>query len=255
MADAVIGRVAALLRQSERILFITGAGLSADSGMPVYRGVGGLYNGGGTEDGLPIEVALSGAQFARAPAVTWKYLLQIERACRGVQPNRGHEVIAGLEREKPGTWVLTQNVDGLHLRAGSRQLIEIHGRFSDLYCLHCDYRETVADYAALGDLPACPDCGGGIRPAVVLFGEMLPETALDTLQRELSVGFDLIFSVGTSSLFPYIAAPVYQASQWGMPTVEINPGDSDVSDYCQYRIRSGAAQALGEIWNAYQSLA
>lgn len=253
MAEPDIQEIGALLRSASRVLFITGAGLSADSGMPVYRGVGGLYNDGGTEDGLPIEEALSGPVFARRPAVTWKYLLQIERACRGVEPNRGHRVIAELERDKPQTWVLTQNVDGLHLRAGSRNLIEIHGRFSDLYCLDCDYRETVSDYAHLGGVPACPACRGRLRPAVVLFGELLPEQAVSTLERELARGFDLIFSVGTSSLFPYISAPVFDAQRQGIPTVEINPGQSEISAACRYRLRMGAAEALAAIQDAYRA--
>ncbi len=252
MADPVIAEIADLLHGAARTLFITGAGLSADSGMPVYRGVGGLYNDTNTEDGLPIEVALSGVQFSRDPAVTWKYLFQIERACRDVQPNAGHRVIADLERIRPGTWTLTQNVDGLHLRAGSANLVEIHGRFSDLYCSACGHRETVADYRHLASLPQCPRCNGPLRPAVVLFGEMLPEAALAVLDREMSRGFDLVFSVGTSSLFPYITAPVLEACRLGIPTVEINPGETDVSGLCTYRLRMGAAAALAAIWQAYQ---
>src|SRR5947209_5837685 len=113
-----VGQVVELLRQSRSLLFITGAGLSADSGLPTYRGVGGLYNGRDPEEGLPIEVLLSGDCFAARPELTWKYLLQIERAGRGAKPNRGHEVIAALESRFERVWVLTQNVDGLHRRAG-----------------------------------------------------------------------------------------------------------------------------------------
>ena len=101
--DAQINRVAARLMTCRRLLFITGAGLSADSGLPTYRGVGGLYNRGATEDGMAIEEALSGAMMDRDPALCWKYIMQIESACRGAAPNRGHELIAdelrGLETQ------------------------------------------------------------------------------------------------------------------------------------------------------------
>lgn len=99
--DAAIGKVAEQLKRARRVLFITGAGISADSGLPTYRGVGGLYNEGGTEDGLPIEQALSGEVFATKPGITWKYLLQIEQNCRGAQPNAAHRLIAALEKHIP----------------------------------------------------------------------------------------------------------------------------------------------------------
>src|SRR6476619_1584381 len=92
-----VDRVVELLRQSRSLLFITGAGLSADSGLPTYRGVGGLYDGCDPEEGVPIETLLAGDVLDRRPELTWKYLLQIERACRGAAPNRGHEVIAEME--------------------------------------------------------------------------------------------------------------------------------------------------------------
>ena len=110
MSDAV-QRAAEALRQAERILFITGAGLSADSGLPTYRGLGGLYNGH-TEDGLPIEAALSGPMLELNPGLCWKYLAEIGRACLAGKPNAGHLAIAELQNRKPGCWVLTQNVDG-----------------------------------------------------------------------------------------------------------------------------------------------
>jgi len=117
-----IERIARRLARSRRVLFITGAGISADSGLPTYRGVGGLYNDEATEDGLPIETALSGALFSIRPDVTWKYLAQIAHNCRGAQPNPAHLAIASLERRIPDTVVFTQNVDGLHRKAGSSNL-------------------------------------------------------------------------------------------------------------------------------------
>ena len=116
--DEVIARVAQALAAAERILVITGAGLSADSGLPTYRGLGGLYNGH-TAEGLPIEAALSGPMLQRDPALCWKYLAELGKACLGAQANAGHHAIAELQRRKPGCWLLTQNIDGYHRAAGS----------------------------------------------------------------------------------------------------------------------------------------
>ena len=243
-----LAQVAARLRRAERILFITGAGMSADSGLPTYRGIGGLYDGAVTEEGVRIEEAISGPMFAARPEVTWKYLRQIEESCRGARFNRGHEVIAEIEQAKPRSWVLTQNIDGFHRAAGSRNIIEIHGRFSDLHCVACDYRRTVEDYSTLPPLPECPHCGALVRPGVVLFGEVLPQAAVMALYRELGAGFDMIFSIGTTSQFPYIAQPVLMAQEWGALSVEINPAHTPVSDYVDYRFAAGAAATLDALW-------
>ena len=130
--EDTIERIAQLLAQSRRVLFVTGAGISADSGLPTYRGVAGLYEDKETEDGFPIEVALSGDVFALRPDITWKYLAQIERNCRGAKPNAAHRAIAELEKRLPFVQVFTQNVDGLHRTAGSRNLIEVHGNLAEL---------------------------------------------------------------------------------------------------------------------------
>jgi NAD-dependent deacetylase len=246
-----IGRVVELLRQSKSLLFITGAGLSADSGLPTYRGVGGLYEGRDTEEGLPIEVLLSGHYFRERPALTWKYLLEIEQAGRGAKPNRGHEVIAEVEERFERVWVLTQNVDGLHRRAGSRNVIDIHGDLRRLRCVRCSFDKVVEDYADLAPLPRCPDCNGVVRPDVVLFEEQLPDRQVALYDAETRRGFDLVFSIGTTSVFPYIAAPVLDAYHFKKPTVEINPGETDVTEFVTVKLRLGAAAALDAIWVAY----
>ena len=245
-----IAAVADHLRRAERILFITGAGMSADSGLPTYRGIGGLYEEKFTEDELPVEVVLSGEMLRQRPELTWKYVLELERACRGAGFNRGHEIVARIEEKKPGTWVLTQNVDGFHRDAGSRNVIEIHGRLRDLYCVDCDWGTGVPDFGGLELPPRCPECGGPVRPDVVFFGEMLPDEPVQVLYRELDRGFDLIFSVGTTSVFPYISEPVLAASFQGVPTVEINPGRTEVSQVVDYRLKAGAAEMLERIWEA-----
>ena len=113
----VIDRVVELLRPARRLLFITGAGLSADSGLPTYRGVGGLYAAGRTTPcGLPVEEVLSGYMITTRPEITWQFLLEVERPSRQAVPNRGHEVIAEMESHFAAVWTLTQNVDGLHQR-------------------------------------------------------------------------------------------------------------------------------------------
>lgn len=245
----VVREIAAHLNRARRVLFVTGAGISADSGLPTYRGIGGLYDDAATDDGVPIEVALSGMMLRTRPELCWKHIAQIEAACRGAAPNAAHALIAELERERPETCVLTQNVDGLHGDAGSKNVIEIHGTVRKLLCTGCGTRQSVTSYEGVVIPPYCA-CGALIRPEVVLFGEMLPTGAVNALSRELSRGFDMVFSIGTTSVFPYIAEPVERARRMGLPTVEINPGDTEVSDIVSYRLRAGAAAALTAIANA-----
>jgi len=248
---AIVARVTEELRRARRVLFVTGAGISADSGLPTYRGIGGLYNDQTTEDSFSIETALSGAMLEANPAITWKYLHQIEHACRGARFNDAHAIIAEWQ-DHFEVCVLTQNIDGFHRDAGSRNLIEIHGDIHDLYCTRCDYAATVPDYSDLNLPPACPRCHALVRPRVVLFGEVLPSHAIQHLYRELDQGFDLVISIGTTSIFPYIAGPVVQASQMGIPTVEINPADTNVTRFVDYKLAAGAAASLRAIRQAFQ---
>lgn len=241
--DAIYREVAHKLRGAYRVLFITGAGVSADSGLPTYRGVGGLYNDGETEEGLSIEDALSGECFAVRPDITWKYLAQIQRNCRGVEPNAAHLAIADLERSLEVV-ILTQNIDGLHLRAGSSNVIEIHGTLDERYCQHCG---TEADAGAPDSPPRCSECGEIVRPKVVLFGEALPNEATERLYEVLEQGFDMVFVIGTTAVFPYVVEPVVQALRAGIPTVEINPTRTKLSDHVRYYIPTGAAEAMTAI--------
>jgi NAD-dependent deacetylase len=252
--QAVIERVAQALAQASSVLFITGAGISADSGLPTYRGIGGLYNSGDTDEGIPIEVALSGQMFSVRPELTWKYIHQIEAACRGAGPNRAHEIIAELEGLLPRVWVLTQNVDGLHSRAGSDKVINIHGDVHNIHCTSCEWSAEVEDYSEVAPCPSCPDCEAVVRPRVVLFGEMLPPMETMTMSREVSHGFDVVVSIGTTSVFPYIAEPVIRAKHRGDLSVEINPGSSEVSEIVDVRLRCGAAEAMTAIWSAFRAL-
>lgn len=246
-----IDRILEHLGRARSILFVTGAGMSADSGLPTYRGVGGLYDRGETEEGYPIEEMLSGDMFRERPAWTWKYLRQIEQACRGAKFNRGHAVIAEMEGHFPRVWTLTQNVDGFHRDAGSRNIIAIHGELHQIRCTECSWRDTVRNYSHLPELPRCGICSAVLRPDVVLFGEMLPEAGLYELKNQLRKGFDLVFSIGTTSVFPYISYPVEVALQRDKPTVEINLSTTRVSALVRYRLELGAAVALDAIWRRY----
>jgi NAD-dependent deacetylase len=241
-------RIVDRLRVSDSVLFITGAGLSADSGLPTYRGVGGLYNVDETDEGLPIEELLSGEMLRSEPEVTWKYLAQIARACQGATFNRGHRLIAQFEYALPRVWVLTQNVDGFHRAAGSTNVLDIHGDMHDLMCTNCSWGEWIDDFNELSIPPECPECGGLVRPQVVLFGELLPFDKVDRLHAELSEGFDVIFAIGTTALFPYISEPVFAASQSNTLTVEINPDLTELTDVVDVALPVSAAEALEAIW-------
>ncbi|MGK4008457.1 NAD-dependent deacylase [Sorangium sp. So ce1036] len=240
-------QAADLLGRTRSALFITGAGISAASGVPTYRGIGGLYGDRLTEEGVEIEEVLSGPMFQRRPELTWKYIHQIEQACRGARFNPAHAALAHLERHLDRCWVLTQNVDGFHRDAGSRNVIDIHGDLHRILCAACPHEERVADYAALSPCPRCPRCGAVLRPDVVLFGEMLPPEKLALLHKELARGFDVVVSIGTSSLFPYITQPVTLAATEGWGTLEINPDETSISRLVKVRLAMPAVEALTAI--------
>lgn len=246
--ERTLDDVARRLSDAERILFVTGAGLSADSGLPTYRGVGGLYEDRDTDDGVPIEVALSGSMFAIRPDLTWRYLWEIGASCAGAEPNDAHGFIARLTRERPESWVLTQNVDGLHRRADTRNLVELHGHAFDLLCSRCGREQDTAGLingysGAPPDLPPRCECGGVVRPDVVLFEEALPAKAVEALDRLESMRFDVVLAVGTSAMFGYVVRPITRASAAGVPTVEINPGTTDLTNFVRFRLPVPASEA------------
>jgi len=248
-----ISEIARILHGCKSVFFITCAGMSADSGLPTYRGIGGLYDSGFTDEGVTIEDALSGEMMEARPDIAWKYIARIEESCRGARFNRGHEVIAEMARAFDRVTVLTQNIDGFHRDAGSADIIDIHGDLHDLVCTACERKETVPDFGGLAIPPECPDCGALVRPEVVLFGEMLDPDKCDRIAAAWKEPYDIVFTVGTTSVFPYIAQPVMYAGYHGIPTVEINPGDTQVSAQVDFRIRAGAAETLDMLWNEYRS--
>lgn len=251
--DSTIEQVVTILRSSRKIFVVTGAGISADSGLPVYRGIGGLYNENDTEDGIPIEKALSGPVFRSQPEITWKYMGQIEKGARSATFNRGHEVLAEMEKHFDHFWILTQNIDGFHTFAGSENVIEIHGNMYRLRCTSCRKVVSINDYSKIEIPPFC-ECGEMQRPDVVLFEEMLPEVAIQQMYSQQTVDYDLVISIGTSANFPYIAEPIMIARRNGVATVEINPGISNISSFVDIHLKMGAADSLNEIWRRYQSV-
>ena len=242
--------VADAMAASHRLLFITGAGLSAEAGIPTYRGVGGMYDDGDRAQGLPMEVILSGETLQRDPGLTWHHLARVEAAARGATPSEGHRVIAALQADRDtDVFLVTQNVDGLHQAAGSDDVIEIHGNARTLRCTECGRVTHVPDYSGLTVPPSCTFCHGLVRPDVVLFGEMLPEPAVTRLTAETGRGFDTVLSVGTTSLFPYVTEPLVRAGQRGAVTVEINPETTLLSERVDYRIADTAGAALPALWH------
>ncbi|MEI7939831.1 MAG: NAD-dependent deacylase [Verrucomicrobiota bacterium] len=237
-------RIAELLRISRRVLFITGAGVSAESGIPTFRGATGAFADGLTEEGIPFEEVLSSTTFRKNPGLSWKYFFRLEQSLRGKQPNAAHQAIAALEAAGRQVWVATQNIDGLHQIAGSTAVIELHGNLRRVICKHCDYQVYRETFAGMAPLPLCPECGRVLRPDAVLYEEMLPESALELFELEQNKGFDLIFSVGTSSIFDYVAYPVMMAARRGIPTVEVNPEPTPLSDVVRFRFAAPAGEVL-----------
>ena len=174
---------------------------------------------------------------------------QIEAASRGASFNRAHEVLSAFQKRFERVWILTQNVDGFHRKAGSTNVIDIHGDVHRILCTSCDYRMTVDDYTGLSPLPMCPECPEPLRPDVVLFGELLPIEKVELMERELDRGFDVVFSIGTTSVFPYIVRPVLDAKQRGKATVEINPGTTMLSGEVDVQLPLGAVEALDSLWD------
>ena len=244
--EADIAQCVEWLRSARRVLCITGAGISADSGLPTYRGIGGLYTDRHTEDEIPIEEALSAEMLSSNPELTWKYLNQIAMACKDAGYNPAHAAIKDLE-DFCDVWILTQNIDGLHRSAGSQNVIEIHGSLGKFHCMGCGYAPVVTVARKNEQLPCCERCTAVLRPDVVLFGEMLPVDAVERLHAELRRGFDVVMSIGTTSVFPYIAGPLVDASKSGLPTIEINPAQTAVSGWVGLGIRQRAIKVLPEI--------
>jgi NAD-dependent deacetylase len=237
------------LRGSERILFITGAGVSAESQIPTFRGATAAFADGKTEEGLPFEEILSGATFISNPKLSWKYFFRLEQSIRGKRPNAAHLAMAALQTPQRHVCVATQNIDGLHQRAGSKNVLELHGNLLRIICTECEYSVCLETFESILPLPRCPQCDAILRPDIVLYEESLPVTVLDDFELEQEKGFDLVFSIGTTSLFYYVTHPIKAAAQRGTLVVEINPDKTPISDWADFRFTEAAGQTMQRLMN------
>jgi NAD-dependent deacetylase len=248
-----INAVATLLTQVRSALFITGPALSGDSGLPHFRGITGLLRKNPADSKI-IEQALSIETLNAQPKATWKYLFDMDDQIRAVAPNRGHQVLAEAEFLLQRATVMTINVDRLHQRAGSKNVIEMHGALHDLLCPRCEISTRHKHFANLPNPPTCHVCGTVLRPDMPLFGEALPPDPFTRLQAEIDQGFDIVFAIGVGTMFPYLARPILLARAEGTPTVEIGPTHTDVTDVVDFRFRGSPMRVLDLIWDARTTL-
>ncbi len=249
----LLDAVGVLLSQARSALFITGAGLSTDAGVPSYRGVLGLQRKR-PEDGKIFEAALAIETLQTKPQMTWKYLLQMEQNIRAAKPTRGHEIIAAWERDLNRAAVMTVNIDRMHQRAESRNVIEMHGALFDLRCARCEITTRHNSFDRLDMPPRCTTCTSVLRPDMPLFGEPLPEEPFTRLQDQLDQGFDLVISVGVTTMYSYLARPILLARSEGLPTVEIGEVNTEVSDLVDFRFKGNATTVLSQIWDVYKQM-
>ena len=214
------------LGSDSALLVLTGAGVSAESGLPTYRGSGGLWRS------LAFERLASPEGFRADPALVWRFYSERRTAALAASPNAGHRALAGVERRMGERFLLvTQNVDGLHRRAGSSRLIEIHGRLLGTRCLRCPRPETPDETAyPEGTVPMCERCGAPLRPAVVWFGESLDPAHLEAVDDFLERwrGTRLVFlAAGTSGAVWPAAGFVDLARARGAETWLVNAERAD----------------------------
>ncbi|MEO8448365.1 MAG: NAD-dependent deacylase [Gemmatimonadota bacterium] len=207
--------LAALLQQAKRIAVLTGAGVSAESGIPTFRdALSGLWSSFRVEDLATPEA------FARNPGLVWRWYRARRHTIAEARPNPGHYALAAMQARVPHFALITQNVDGLHERAGSTDVIELHGSIARVKCSGCD--QVVREYADTDDVPSCPDCAGLLRPDVVWFGELLPAAAMERAQRAACEA-DVFLSVGTSNIVEPAASLPRTAARSGATVIVVNP--------------------------------
>ena len=243
-------QAAELLRTARRVVVMTGAGISAESGIPTFRDA----QTGHWARFKPEDLA-SPEAYWRDPVTVWDWYAGRYRDVMAATPNRGHELLTELERRKlaehgEGAFTLvTQNVDGLHLRAGSRPPLELHGNLTDGRCEACGHLQPLPAPASFAPPPVCEVCGNRMRPNVVWFGEMLPEQVL----AEAELAFrraEVALVIGTSSQV-YPAAGLADSTLTGGGTViEINPDRTPLTAEASFSLRAtasvGLAQLMGE---------
>lgn len=225
------------LRQAKRVTVLTGAGVSAESGVPTFREA---------QTGLwaefdPQELATREA-FRRNPKLVWEWYEWRRELIGEAAPNPAHRALAEMERQVPHFTLITQNIDDLHRAAGSQQVVELHGNIQRTKCL--EEEVEVAEWAETEEVPPhCPHCDGLLRPDVVWFGEALPGEALAEAVRATR-NCDIFFTIGTSALVHPAAALPYEAVEQGAVTVEINPDQTPVTAWMDYVLQGPAGEFL-----------
>lgn len=240
-----VGIPAALVeavRHCRHACVLTGAGVSAESGVPTFReaatGLWAKYD--------PLTLATPEA-FLEDPALVWRWYNWRREIVAEAEPNPGHHALVRLAELVPRLSLITQNVDGLHQRAGSRDVIEFHG---NLFVNRCQVEGAVVTghAAEIDGVPRCPTCGGHLRPGVVWFGEAIPARALDAA-AEACEACDVFFSIGTSALVWPAAGLAAAAKASGAIVVEVNPDETELSGNCDFRLRGKSGRILPELVN------
>ncbi len=221
------------------VVAFTGAGVSAESGVPTFRGPEGIWSKFKPEELASMEA------FMRNPALVWEWYAHRRTIISAVVPNPGHIALANMEELFPRFTVVTQNIDNLHRRAGSKRIFELHGNIERSYCMQCAkaFPDVVAPEK--GGIPRCA-CGGTIRPDVVWFGEMLPEDEWEGSVAASSKA-DVFFSIGTSAVvYPAASLPLL-AKRSGALLVEINPDPTPLTDQADWFLQGPSGAILPEI--------
>ena len=237
-----------------RVLVLTGAGVSAESGIPTFRGKDGYWR-----NLDPAKLATPEA-FAKDPGLVWEWYRERRQRIRNAQPNPAHKAIAKLAQHAQEFLLVTQNVDDLHARAGSskEKMVQIHGDIFVTRCSRCDFsrhdyeHDHEQDHEQEDVLLRCPNCTGLMRPGVVWFGEQLPRRELQRVENCLHRGpCDLVIVAGTTATFGYIIHWAVQASRGGGGEfIEVNPEETQLSRFATRLVREPAAIALPRIVGA-----
>jgi len=225
-----------LVRTRKPLTVLTGAGASAESGVPTFRGEGGLWRSRNA-----MELATPEA-FQEDPLLVWEFYQYRRRRVAECEPNPGHHTLARYQQEHPDTWIITQNIDDLHRRAGSAQLLEMHGNLWHLRCFRCPFREENRDLE-FQHPPVCPRCQGLLRPDVVWFGEGFEIELLVKIDALLARG-GVMLVVGTSGSVSPASDFASIARSRGAFTIEVNPEASLIADHMDAVVRAPAGVAL-----------
>lgn len=225
--------------KARRVLVLTGAGVSAESGVPTFRGGGGA----GVWKGMPFNVISSAGMLERDLGEVWDWFDYRRGVLEKLSPNPAHFAIAGWQAHFEDFTLVTQNIDGLHQTAGARHVIELHGNLWRARCTSCRTRFDLREIKEPERPPICTECGNSLRPDVVLFGEQLPAGAFE-LAAQKSAACELCFVVGTSAVvYPAAMLPEIAKSS-GAYTVEVNPERTPLSDLCDETIQGKAGEIL-----------